>query len=44
MNKLEHNNNHPDLQKAECLKAYFNTGKATWAEVAKAVAMYQLRT
>lgn len=43
MDNLEHNHNHPDVQKAECLKAYFNTGKARWAEVVKAVAMYPIK-
>ena len=43
MDKLEHNHNHPDLQKTECLKAYFNTGNAKWTEVVDAVAMYPIK-
>ena len=29
-------------KKADCLRAYFNDGKANWADVVKAVAMYPI--
>ena len=43
MDHLEHSYYHPDVQKAECLKVYFNTGKARWTKVVEAVAMYPIK-
>ena len=40
MDKLIQNYNLPDEQKAECLTAYFNAGKAKWSKVVDAVAKY----
>ena len=43
MDPLVHSSARPEAKKADCLKAYFDTGEATWAEVVKAVAMYPIR-
>ena len=31
-----------DIKKADCLRAYFNGGKANWADVVKAVARHPI--
>ena len=32
-----------DIKKADCLRAYFNSGEANWGDVVKAVTMHPIR-
>ena len=39
---IKNPSSHPNELKAECLTAYFNTGKAKWSKVVDAVANYPI--
>ena len=43
MNTLIHSSDRPETKKDECLKAYFDTGDATWSEVVRAVGMHPIK-
>ena len=42
MNALDFGQQPPEWKKQECLKAYFDTGEATWEEVIRAVSDYPI--
>ena len=42
INALVHSTATVDAKKADCLRAYFNSGEAKWSNVVKAVAMYPI--
>ena len=42
MDKLKYSTDTVDAKKADCLRAYFNSGEAKWSDVVKAVAMHPI--
>ena len=42
MNALEYDPKHTEWNKRDCLRAYFDTGEATWEDVVRAVGEYPI--